>query len=106
MITLALDIAVDLSGQGFVLAATVLSWPNLVCQIDDRAQATLYYPANRIGSNATSRRAADLAEIIGAARRPSSSVSTHRVLPPNRRRVGRRVLYRRTERADALMEVT
>lgn len=126
------DIAVDLTGQGFVLAPTVLSWPNLVWQVDDRAQAILYYPANRIGNSTIHRGPDDLTEIVGAARtallidldgphsttelaiRHGLSASTvsyhlgalHRAKLVAKHRVGRRVLYQRTERANALIRYT
>jgi DNA-binding transcriptional ArsR family regulator len=126
------DITVDLTGQDLVLAASVLTWPNLVCQVDDRAQATLYYPANRVGNSTVHRGPDSLVEIIGAARtallidldaprsttelaiRHGLSASTvsyhlgtlHRAKLVAKHRVGRRVLYQRTERANTLTTPT
>lgn len=123
------DQIVDLAGHDFVLAPTVLNWPTLMFQIDDAAQATLYYPANRIG-NAGRRGPAELTEVIGAVRaalladldvarstaelttRHSVSASTvsyhlsalHRAKLVIKHREGRHVLYQRTPRADTLIE--
>lgn len=57
---------IDLTGHDFVLAPTILNWPDVLLQIEDIAQVTLYYPADRIGNR--SRHPAELTKVIGGMR--------------------------------------
>jgi DNA-binding transcriptional ArsR family regulator len=121
---------IDLAGHGFVLAPTILSWPETLIQIDDTAQMTLYYPANQIGNG--SRRPTELSQVIGDMRakllsdlgtprstaelaaRHRVSASTvsyhlaalHRANLVSKHRDGRHVLYQRTQRADLLVDTS
>lgn len=122
------DRVIALDGHDFVLAATLPSWPTLMFQVDDAAQATVYYPAGRIGT-VDRRGAAGLTEVIGAGRaalltdlgaaRSTAELATRHAMAPStvsyhlsalhrahlvsRHRDGHHVLYQRTERADPLL---
>ncbi|MGC5016290.1 hypothetical protein ACLQ2R_36475 [Streptosporangium sp. DT93] len=123
------DITLDLTDHDVVLTPTVLNRTELMFQLDDAAQVTVYYPACRAG--VTGRRdPAELTEVVGTARaalladlgvarstaelagRHSVAASTvsyhlgalHRAGLVARHRDGRRVLYRRTRRADVLID--
>lgn len=122
------DHVLQLNGNGLALVATALN-PGPMFQIEEPAQATLYYPAHRVGVTARRNRAG-LAAVIGSVRatlltdlsvarctadlatRHAVATSTvsyhlsalHRAGLVNRHRDGRHVLYRRTQRADLLIE--
>ncbi len=130
--SLTIDTAHDhvlrLNGNGLALAATALN-PGPMFQIEEPAQATIYYPAHRFGSNVRRNReglvgvvgtvrAALLAD-LSSARCTADLATRHAVAPStvsyhlsalhraglvSRHRDGRHVLYRRTQRADLLIE--
>ncbi|MEU4566127.1 winged helix-turn-helix domain-containing protein [Micromonospora sp. NPDC023956] len=123
------DHVVDLSDHDFVLAATALSWPTLMFQVDRVPQTTVYYPTNRLGT-VDRRDPAGLPEVIGAMRTvllsdlaiarstkelatrhgvAASTISYHlsalrRARLVSRHQDGRHVLYQRTERAGSLVD--
>jgi DNA-binding transcriptional ArsR family regulator len=125
------DHVVDLADHDLVLCATALSWPALKFQIDHAAQATVYYPATRIGTVDRGERTG-LTEVVGAMRAvlltdlavarstaelairhgmAASTISYHlsvlrRADLISRHRDRRRVLYQRTERARLLVDRT
>ena len=123
------DHVVDLADHDLVLAATALSRTTLLLQVENPAQATMYYPAGRIGT-ADPRAPAALAEVIGTVRAArltdlavarstadlairhamaASTISYHlsaltRARLLSRQRDGRHVLYQRTEQAASLLD--
>lgn len=120
------DETVHYNGQDFVLAPSVLSWPGLLVQLCDTGNAVINYPAHGLGNGRP--RARDMSQLVGATRarllldldvpRTTSDLSTrHRLAPATvsyhlavmhssglvaKTRDRRSVLYRRTERGDAL----
>jgi DNA-binding transcriptional ArsR family regulator len=120
------DETVHYAGQDFVLSPNLLSWPNLLVQLCDTGNAVLSYPAHGLGNGRP--RTQDMSQLVGATRarllldldvpRTTSDLSIrHRLAPATvsyhlsvmhgsglvaKTRDKRSVLYRRTERGDAL----
>ncbi|MEH0936156.1 ArsR/SmtB family transcription factor [Micromonospora psammae] len=123
------DRVVDLTDHDLVLAATVLTWPTLMFQVDDALPATIYYPPSRVG-NRRRRGPVALTEVVGAVRaalltdlavaRSTAELATrhgvaastvsyhlgalHRARLVSRHRDGRHVLYQRTTRGTTLAD--
>lgn len=122
----------DLGGAGLLLVPSVFTWPSLVVFIDLAYQPTLVYPARGVATLWTPRPAGPdrLARLLGATRATVlaaldppvttsdlaaryrlglATVSAHLAALANagladRRREGHRVLYRRTDLGQALLD--
>ncbi|WP_189554459.1 DUF5937 family protein [Streptomyces lavendofoliae] len=123
------DGEIDVTGQDLVLAPSVLSWPDVIIQVDTPGQFVLYYPAQRIGAG-RDRRSGRIAQVVGNARaalladletaRSTAELATrtgytpgtvsyhlsalHRARLVTKVRDGRYVLYQRTAHAAGLLE--
>ncbi|WP_436500454.1 DUF5937 family protein [Actinokineospora sp. HUAS TT18] len=127
-LTRSLDGEIDVTGRELVLAPGVLSWPNLIIQVDTPGQFVLYYPAQRVG--VARPRRPGIARVVGNARaallvdletaRSTAELATrsgytpgtvsyhlgalHRARLVTKVRDGRYVLYQRTADAAGLLE--
>jgi DNA-binding transcriptional ArsR family regulator len=123
------DGEIDVTGRDLVLAPSVLSWPDVIIQVDTPGQFVLYYPAQRIGAG-RDRRSGRIAQVVGNARaalladletaRSTAELATrtgyspgtvsyhlsalHRARLVTKVRDGRYVLYQRTAHAAGLLE--
>ena len=123
------DGEIDVTGRDVVLAPGVLSWPDIVIQVDVPGQFVLYYPAQRVGAG-QDRRSEGIAHVVGGARaalladlgtaRSTAELATrtgyapgtvsyhlsalHRARLVTKVRDGRYVLYQRTAQAARLLE--
>ncbi len=119
----------DIAGRELVLVPGVLSWPQVIVQVDVPGEAVLYYPAHRIGTGRR-HKPGRIAQVVGAARAAlladletarstaelatrigytAGTVSYHlsallRAGLVSKARYGRYVLYQRTSQAVVLME--
>ncbi len=123
------DGELDIVGRDMVLVPGVLSWPDVIVQVDVPGEVVVYYPAHRIGTGrghkpgaiaqvvGTARAAllADLetarstAELAGRTGYTAGTVSyhlsaLHRAGLVSKVRDGRYVLYQRTPQAMLLLE--
>ncbi len=120
---------IDVTGRDLVLAPSVLSWPDVIIQVDTPGQFVLYYPAQRIGTS-QDRRSGNIAQVVGNARaalltdletaRSTTELAMrngytpgtvsyhlsalHRAGLVTKVRAGRYVLYQRTTQAAGLLE--
>ena len=120
---------IDITGWSLVLVPGVLSWPDVIVQVDVPGEVVLYYPAHRIGAG-HDREAGTVARVVGAARaalladlgtaRSTAELAIrsgytpgtvsyhlkalHRAGLVSKARDGRYVLYQRTSRAATLLE--
>ena len=123
------DGEIDIAGRDLVLTPGVLSWPDVIIQVDTPDQLVLYYPAHRIGTG-RDHKAGIIAKVVGAARaalladletaRSTAELATrigytpgtisyhlsalHRAGLVSKVRDGRYVLYQRTAQAMVLMD--
>ncbi|MEU4445367.1 helix-turn-helix domain-containing protein [Actinosynnema sp. NPDC050801] len=123
------DGEIDVTGRDLVLAPGVLSWSDLVIQVDVPGQFVLYYPAQRIGAG-RDRGSGGIVQVVGNARaalladldtaRSTAELATrigytpgtvsyhlaalHRARLVTKVRDGRYVLYQRTAQAARLLE--
>ncbi len=123
------DGEIDVIGRDLVLAPSVLSWPDVIIQVDTPGQFVLYHPAQRVGAG-RGQRAGSIAQVVGNARaalladletaRSTAELATrigyapgtvsyhlsalHRAGLVTKVRAGRSVLYRRTAQAASLLE--
>lgn len=123
------DGEIDIAGRELVLVPGVLSWPEVIVQVDVPGEVVLYYPAHRIGTG-RKHRPGRIAQVVGAARaalladlesaRSTAELATrigytagtvsyhlsalHRAGLVSKARDGRYVLYQRTSQAVVLME--
>jgi DNA-binding transcriptional ArsR family regulator len=122
------DVSVAYEGAELVLAPSILSWPNLLVQVCDPSEASIFYPARAVGVEGAGEEGGGLARLLGNTRatllrdlgvaRSTSDLSERHQLSPatvsyhlrvlhgsglvSRLRERRKVLYRRTEQGDAL----
>jgi hypothetical protein len=61
------DGEIDIAGQDLVLVPGVLSWPDVIVQVDVPGEVVLYYPANRIGTS-RDHKPGTIAQVVGSAR--------------------------------------
>ncbi|WP_103352274.1 helix-turn-helix transcriptional regulator [Amycolatopsis sp. CA-128772] len=128
-LTRSRDGEIDVTGRDLVLAPGVLSWPDVIIQVDTPGQFVLYYPALRIEAG-RDRRSGGIAQVLGNTRaallahletaRSTAELATlvgyapgtvsyhlsalHRAHLVTKVRDGRYVLYRRTAHAAGLLE--
>jgi len=123
------DGEIDIAGRDLVLVPGVLSWPEVIVQVDVPGEVVLYYPAHRIGTG-RDHRSGTIAQVVGSARaalladldtaRSTAELATrsgytagtvsyhlsalHRAGLVSKARDGRYVLYQRTSQAAALLD--
>jgi DNA-binding transcriptional ArsR family regulator len=123
------DGEIDIADQELVLVPGVLSWPDVIVQVDVPGEVVLYYPANRIGTG-RAHKPGTIAQVVGSARaalladletaRSTAELAArigytagtvsyhlsalHRAGLVSKARDGRYVLYQRTSQAVVLME--
>ncbi|MFI6024773.1 ArsR/SmtB family transcription factor [Amycolatopsis magusensis] len=123
------DGEIEVTGRDLVFVPSVLSWPDVLIQVDTPGQFVLYYPAQRVGA-ARERVPGDIAQVVGDARaalladlgtaRSTAELATrsgytpatvsyhlsalHRAGLVTKARAGRYVLYQRTAQAARLLE--
>lgn len=130
----AVDITVDLAGQGLTLMPSAYVWPRVLLALDPPWPLTLVYPARGIGElwSAPPAAPSGLAGVLGATRallladlaQPASTTTLaarHHLSPAavstqlarlrdaglvSRRRLGKEVLYQRTRPADQLLQAS
>lgn len=123
------DGELDIAGRELVLVPSVLSWPDVIVQVDVPGEVVVYYPARRIGTGRDHKPGA-IAQVVGFARAalladletPRSTAelagrtgytagtvsyhlsALHRAGLVSKVRDGRYVLYQRTPQAVVLLK--